>query len=255
MRIRQLRAMSFACLCLLVACENYPAAAGEEVKLKLKNGSEFSGTLLRRNNDGVIFMLPYGEVESIDGQPLPAAVTAGAAAPAFTAADLSGVQHAIPAKAGGATLLQFWATWCPHCRSDMPLLQDLHARYHERGLQIIGVSIDTNADAVRSFVHDKRLAFPVIAALEHLQETNIDLSDLYQADGVPAYFLIDATGTIARTFSGSVTEGGRVDLEGAIQHLLAGAEPVSQTAASSSTSTPPARASTQQPARKRRWLW
>ena len=221
-------AMSRALVCwsvslLLLSAMRPGWAAPEEAKIKLKDGTTVTGRVLRNNSDGLMLLLRPEAVASVNGTALPTPVTDGALAPAFTATDLAGTTQALPSSPARATLVQFWATWCPHCRSDLPLIQDLHMRYHDQGLRVLGLSVDQNPAKLRAFVKQRQMSYPIISVVEQAQKTGIDLAELYQTEGVPAYFLVDAQGRIQQAFSGSVTEGGRADLEGAVQRVMASA--------------------------------
>ena len=188
-------------------------------QIKLQDGTEFSGSILGRDGDRIVVGLPRASVVAVDGESLPAPVTAGAAAPAFSAVDLSGATQSLGASKGEATLVHFWASWCPHCRSDVKLMKELFARYQGKGLRIVTVSIDQDVNKLTQFVKDQQIPYPVVSAYQDPDSPNAQLPELYEAQGVPAYYLVDAKGMIAKTFSGSVTEG-KKDLEDDLQKLL-----------------------------------
>lgn len=206
---------------VLVSLWSGPALADE---IRLKDGAAFSATVLGKDRDSVAVKLARSDIASIDGASLPPPVTVGTAAPAFTAVDLNGITQSLPDPRGSVTLLQFWATWCPHCRSDLSLMKNLFARYRDRGLRIVTVSVDQDRGALRGFVRSHDVPYPVIAAADRPASRQPSVPDLYEMQGVPAYYLIDAQGTIAQTFSGSVTEMRR-DLESELSRLLATVKP------------------------------
>ena len=115
-----------------VALQMAPSAAAQQ-KIKLKDGAEFSADLMGRSGDSIVVRVPRSSVKTIDGQPLPPPVAAGVKAPAFSIVDLNGVTQALPDKNSKATVVVFWATWCPHCRSDVPLLKELAGGYQGKG--------------------------------------------------------------------------------------------------------------------------
>ncbi|MBI4341920.1 MAG: TlpA family protein disulfide reductase [Candidatus Omnitrophica bacterium] len=189
-------------------------------QIKLQDGTEFAGSILGRDGDRIVIGLSRSSVAAVDGQTLPPPVTTGATAPAFSAVDLNGTTQTLGAEQGEATLVHFWASWCPHCRSDVPLMKDLFARYQGKGLRIVTVSLDQDVSKLAQFMKDQQLPYPVVAAYQDPASPNATLPELYEAQGVPAYYLIDANGVVAKTFSGSVTEG-NMDLESDLQKLLA----------------------------------
>ena len=214
-----------------VALQLAPSAAAEQ-KIKLKGLKEFSADVMGRNGDSVVMRVPRTAVETIDGQPLPPPVAAGVKAPAFSVVDLDGVTQALPDKNSKATVVVFWATWCPHCRSDVPLLKDLATKYADKGLRILAVSIDRDVEKLKQFVAQEQLPYPVIASEgPGISPEQAALPDRYENQGVPGYIIVDGKGLITKTLSGSVTEG-KVDLEGHIRSLLG----IASTARASSTS-------------------
>ena len=194
------------------------AAAADHIELK--DGTTVSGAVLGKDGQSVVIRVPRADVASVNGQALPPPVTAGMPAPAFTGVDLNGVPHTIPDASGRVTLVKFWATWCPHCRSDVPLVKDLATRYQQRGFQVLAVSIDQDVGKLQAFVREQQLPYPVIATHGPSVSTEqAGIPDRYEAQGVPAYYVIDRAGMIVQASSGSFVEGKR-DLDSLITPLL-----------------------------------
>jgi len=187
-------------------------------EIKLKDGTTVSATVLQRDGEQVILQVPRAAIETVNGAPLPPPVVAGAPAPLFTAVDVAGVTHALAENGGRPTLLQFWASWCPHCRSDVPLVKRLFAQHQER-LRLLTVSVDQDVDALRTFIQQEQLTYPIISTSSHPA-----LPDLYEMQGIPTYYLIGADGAIVQTWSGSVTERPS-DFEDAVTRLISGPGP------------------------------
>jgi peroxiredoxin len=123
---------------------------------------------------------------------------AGDAAPGFAAQRLDGDTVDLAALRGRAVMLNVWATWCPPCREEMPGLQALHETYGERGLLVLGVSVDSRGAeaAVREFVRDFELDFTI------LHDPAERVSRQFRTIGVPETFLIDTAGVIVRRWTG-----------------------------------------------------
>jgi peroxiredoxin len=123
---------------------------------------------------------------------------AGDAAPEYAAPRLGGDTVALAALRGRAVLLNVWATWCAPCRDEMPGLQALHERYHARGLEVVGASIDTRGagDAIESFVQEFGITFTI------LHDADETVTRLFRTNGVPESFLIDTEGRIAHRWIG-----------------------------------------------------
>ena len=82
--------------------------------------------------------------------------------PAFRLADIDGKTHALSDYAGKPLLVNFWATWCPPCRTEMPDLDAVHQRLAPAGLRVMGVSIDEDVNPVREFRLRRNIGFPLI---------------------------------------------------------------------------------------------
>ena len=104
----------------------------------------------------------YGVAHYINHRP-PAAVQTPATAPEFALRDLAGKSHRLAEWRGKLVLLNFWATWCPPCREEIPLFIDLQRRYAGQGLQIVGISIDDPA-AVARYWQDMKINYPLLLA-------------------------------------------------------------------------------------------
>jgi cytochrome c biogenesis protein CcmG, thiol:disulfide interchange protein DsbE len=121
----------------------------------------------------------------------------GDPAPDFSAADLAGDTLRLSALAG-PVLLNVWATWCPPCREEMPALQELHERFSDRGLHVVGVTIDGARDgnAVQRFLNELGITFLI------LHDPADRVSRLFRTSGVPETFLIDRGGRIVHRWIG-----------------------------------------------------
>lgn len=140
-------------------------------------------------------------------------------APSFEVHDLDGNKVSSEAFRGRVVLLDFWATWCPPCVKDLPRLSELHARYADRGVSVVGLSIDEGDRAVRKvsrMVKKKEASHPI-----YMDSTQSPAWETYQVRAVPNQFLIDAEGNIVAQWSG------KIDLdvvEAAIVELLGDGE-------------------------------
>jgi len=154
---------------------------------------------------GVVAVAALGYAMAKTG-PLPAQGQASAssttpskrrAAPDFQVRTLEGQTLQLSALKGKVILLDFWATWCPPCRAEVPHLRQLYAQYQPKGLEIIGVSLDRNGeDTVRSFVQQNGLLYPVAMGEERLTSAYGGIV------GIPTAFLIDKQGSIVKKYVG-----------------------------------------------------
>lgn len=117
-------------------------------------------------------------------------------APDFTVAAPDGRPIRLAEYRGGVVLVNFWATWCPTCREEMPALERLHARFRADGLVVLAIAIDPDgASAVVPFVAEHGLTYPVGL------DPKMTVSDRFGVRALPSSFLVDRRGRlVARAF-------------------------------------------------------
>ncbi|WCT13393.1 TlpA disulfide reductase family protein [Mucilaginibacter jinjuensis] len=117
----------------------------------------------------------------------------GQPAPLFTAASLDGKIVKLSDFRGKYVLVDFWASWCPPCRQENPNIVKLYRRYHEHGLQLLGVSLDTDHDAWQKAVITDRLTWTQVS---DQQRFDGPAEKRYQIEEIPSNFIIDPKGVI-----------------------------------------------------------
>ena len=123
----------------------------------------------------------------------------GAAAPDFTLSDLSGKQVQLSSLKGKVVLVNFWATWCPPCREEIPSMVKLNQIMQGRNYQMLAISIDEGGkQAVQEFFRQNGVTLPV------LLDTDGSVSRRYGTTGVPETFIVDGKGTIRKKVIGGV---------------------------------------------------
>ena len=118
----------------------------------------------------------------------------GKPAPVIVAKDLKGGVFRLSEWKGKYVLIDFWATWCGPCLADLPGLQTAYEKYHAKGFEIVGVSLDETADPVKDFVKERKLPWRQI----HNASAGTDLADAFGVNDIPASFLIAPDGRIVR---------------------------------------------------------
>jgi peroxiredoxin len=132
------------------------------------------------------------------------------AAPSFSAYDLDGKVIDLDDFVNKVVLLDFWATWCKPWQSELDVLQRIHNRYHHRGLEIIGVSLDYSMEILQQYLADNNLPWPQIA---NGLGWETPLVDLYRIDALPARILIDRKGKLRyKNLHGNTLESQIVEL-------------------------------------------
>jgi thiol-disulfide isomerase/thioredoxin len=125
----------------------------------------------------------------------PAEVCSASARPAnldFTLHDVRGREVTLSDFRGDVVLINFWATWCAPCRVEIPHFIALHEKYRERGLVILGVSVDESTPGLVSFVSELKMTYPVLIGAKRR-----DLLDAFGPPaGFPTSFLISRDGKI-----------------------------------------------------------
>lgn len=119
-------------------------------------------------------------------------------APDFALTNLEGNLVRLSDLRGRVVLINLWATWCAPCRVEMPGMENLWRRFRSEGFTILAVSIDKGADAaVRAFVQEKNLSFPV------LMDYDQEVERKYPTRIIPTTFVIDKDGLIAARVDGA----------------------------------------------------
>lgn len=135
------------------------------------------------------------------GEQLVRGVEKGNLAPDLTLVDLNGKEVRLADYAGKTVLLNFWATWCPPCRIEMPHMQQFYEDYQSKDVVILGVNLsqtEQSMDDVPAFVEEEKLTFPIVLDLEG------DALLTYQIIAYPTTYLIDAKGIVREKFRGAI---------------------------------------------------
>jgi peroxiredoxin len=145
---------------------------------------------------------------------MPAKVEKPVATKDFTLHDLAGKTHTLGEWRGKLVLLNFWATWCPPCRREIPLFMRFQDRYQRQGLQIVGIAVD-NPEPVARYWQKMHLNYPILLA----DDRTFDLMAAYgNTDGsLPYSILITSDGRIAKAKLGAFESK---ELEGLVEPLL-----------------------------------
>jgi len=135
---------------------------------------------------------------------------AGDEPPDFSAKDISGRALKLSDFKGKVVLLDFWATWCPPCRVEVPSLLEIFRKFKDKEFVLISVSLDRDLQAARQFVKDKGMGWVHIID----QEAGRAIAGLYEVEYIPSTFVIGRQGKIeARQLRGD-------ELKGKIAELL-----------------------------------
>ncbi|SFW19680.1 TlpA disulfide reductase family protein [Cellulophaga fucicola] len=138
------------------------------------------------------------------------ATTIGAKAPEFSAPNLEGKNLALKDALGKVTIIDFWAAWCVPCRNENPNVVKVYNKYHDKGLNIVGVSLDRTADDWKKAIEEDGLTWNHVYNAKDVQQ----VAKLYNVTSIPSTFILDENGIIiAKNLRGD-------DLETKIAELL-----------------------------------
>jgi thiol-disulfide isomerase/thioredoxin len=125
--------------------------------------------------------------------------------------DVDGKEVDLAKLRGKVVLLDFWATWCPPCREEVPNVVAAYKKYHDKGFEIVGVSLDQDKDKMLAYTKENGMTWPQYFDGEGWGNK---ISTGYDIHSIPAMWLIDKKGALATT-------EGRSDLDGQVAKLLA----------------------------------
>lgn len=128
------------------------------------------------------------------------AANVGSVAPDFTVNNLDGIEQALSDYRSKGVVLNFWATYCPPCEKEMPLLEKTYQAYKDGGIEVVAVDVAEPTPIVNHFVTQKKLTFPILLDREGLVAEN------YQVQNLPITFFINSNGEIVEKVSGELTE-------------------------------------------------
>ena len=107
----------------------------------------------------------------------------------FKLQELNGKSWTLKEQRGKVVVLNFWATWCPPCRKEMPDLDALYRQFKDQGVVILAIS-DEDAGKVKPFIAQQKVTYPI------LLDPGRKVNELFQIEGIPKTFVYDRTGKL-----------------------------------------------------------
>jgi thiol-disulfide isomerase/thioredoxin len=123
-------------------------------------------------------------------------------APQFHAKTLTGEIFNNQSLKGKVVLLQFWTTWCPYCRSEQSLVDDINGEFADKGLIVLAVDVGESKKTVKKYLAEHPRSCRIVLN----EDTN--LAAMYAANAYPIYVIIDRDGDLAGTQRGAAGEQG-----------------------------------------------
>jgi cytochrome c biogenesis protein CcmG, thiol:disulfide interchange protein DsbE len=132
-------------------------------------------------------------------------------APDFTLADLSDTPVRLSDLRGQVVLVNLWATWCPPCRAEMPMIQAAYEQYRAQGFTVLAVNLREDPRVVAAYMEQGGLTFPA------LLDRDGAVSNAYQSQVLPSSFFIDRAGVVRAVYRGPMA---RSVIAGTVEQLL-----------------------------------
>jgi len=156
---------------------------------------------------GVILLLGYGlgkfELSARKPTKVECLGKGELAAPLFSLPDMNGQKVDLVSFQGRVIVLEFWATWCAPCREEIPVLNQIYKAYKEKGLVVIGISLDRKPpQEVKKFLDEIQVEYLNVMGGEETLEKYSQVANLGPIRGIPATFVIDRQGQICQRYMG-----------------------------------------------------
>lgn len=117
--------------------------------------------------------------------------------------DLNGKVQAFSQWQGKTLVVNYWATWCPPCREEIPALKKVHGKYASNGVEVVGIALD-NVAKVREYAAELGIDYTLLIAGAETLTLSKELGN--QAGVLPYTVVLDRTGKVAYTHAGALTE-------------------------------------------------
>ncbi len=121
-------------------------------------------------------------------------VKAGDVAPDFKMKTPNGKTFRLSSLKGKTVVLDFWASWCPDCRKEAPEVVRLYNEYHPKGVEFVGISMDTDVEAWRKAIAQYGIAYPQVSELKKFHDT--DIAKAYGVKWIPSMVVVGPDGKV-----------------------------------------------------------
>lgn len=118
-------------------------------------------------------------------------------APDFTLFDMNNQSHSLSSFRGKVVLVNFWASWCIQCLDEMPSLDELYRHFAQKGLVVLGITIDRDRETVLNVLNKTSVSYPVLVD----KDGNVFI-EAYTVTRLPTTFVIDSNGLIIKKMVG-----------------------------------------------------
>lgn len=139
-----------------------------------------------------------GPKHSVDGGGGPSTLT-GAPAVSYTIPRVGGGTDSVAAHRGSIVLMNFWATWCPPCKAEMPALEELYRQNRSRGLVVLGIDQGETVPTAGAYAKDHGVTFPILV------DADQQYASSYVSIGLPTTVIVGRDGHVIRGIDGAQT--------------------------------------------------
>ena len=116
--------------------------------------------------------------------------------PDFALATLDGGTFRLSAQVGQPVVVNFWATWCPPCRAELPAFEEVYKNNRDKGLIVVGVDVGEAPEVIAEYIKQTALTFPIAL------DTSGEVTELFRIQGMPTTFFVGRDGKIKDTVIG-----------------------------------------------------
>ena len=135
-----------------------------------------------------------GVVEDLDAKYATNLLKPGTNAPDINLQTIDGKQFSLKSLRGKYVVLDFWASWCPDCRKDSPYIMSLYEKFAPKGVEFVGVSFDTKAEAWKNGVEKLGIKYTQVSDMKHMRESAV--AQTYCVKWIPTVYVVDPEGKV-----------------------------------------------------------
>ena len=123
-------------------------------------------------------------------------------APDFTLKAINDSTYTLSKLKGNVVLINFWATWCGPCRMEIPEFNELYEKYHNKGFELLGISISDTKKQLKNYTNSYKVKYPLLyGSANDLNKITTDFGGVY---AVPSSFLVNKNGEIVWSYPGAI---------------------------------------------------
>ncbi|HZW82222.1 MAG TPA: TlpA disulfide reductase family protein [Candidatus Deferrimicrobium sp.] len=146
----------------------------------------------------IVFIIAIVVLPKVYGEAAVKYAAIGKPAPNFTLTSLDGKKVSLNELKGRPIILNFWATWCPPCKLEMPALDKVYGKSSEKGFTMLTINQQEDVGTIQKFLKENGYSLPVVL------DSSGEVGELYQVQGIPTTVFIDSKGVITDIHTGTM---------------------------------------------------